>query len=638
MNAYHSLSRVISIFAGITALTIIIAIPAGYFAVAYDYTSENLQSEAELSADLVSQVIYANPTLWQFEEHRLAGLLLHRQTRTHTDLRRIIGLSGNTIATAGPRVAAPVLVRSAYLTDGVNRVGRVEIHESLRTVILRTGLAGLVGMLLGLAVYLGLRVLPLRALMAVVKRLDESQESLRAEISEKELALKRAEDMGSIMRYQALHDSLTSLPNRILLHDRLQQAIQFSLREHKLLGLIMMDLNEFKEINDTLGHSIGDLVLQETAARLQSLLRGSDTVARLGGDEFAILLTSIKTDGSAVYTAHKILEALRQPFSADRHIFPISASLGIALFPEHGESAEGLLRCADVAMYSAKRKKIGFAIYDAELDKTNTKHIVLQNDLRHAIENNELVLHYQPKIDLITNCVCGVEALIRWNHPTRGLLFPNDFIPLAEQNGLIKPITEYVLRMALRQCEDWHSKDLNISIAINVSAVNLQDPLFPPRVFKIIDEYKVAPALLEMEITETAIMIDPLCAIESINKLRGFGITISIDDFGTGYSSMAYLKKLLVSKIKIDKSFVIDMLNNENDAVIVRSTIDLAHNLGLTVIAEGVEDEATWNRLKALGCDTAQGFYMSRPISSDKLAEWLEDSTWGIKRTVKENL
>ena len=629
MNTYHSLAKVVTALAGIISLIVLIAIPVGYFSVAYRYESEVLQIEANHSANSISEIIDANPHSWRSDERRLVIALIVNSSLTSPHHNRVTDEQGKIIAAVPVDLDQPVFSRSAELTDGKNIVGKIEVTQSLRPLLIDTGIAALVGTVLALAIYFVLKILPLRALTRVVKSLDESQESLRLEMQAKEHALLEAQDIGSAMRHQAMHDGLTNLPNRILLHDRLQQALLIGLREKKMLALIMMDLDQFKTINDTLGHHTGDMVLQQVAMRLQHVLRGSDTVARLGGDEFAILLTAVSGSDGAIIAAQKILETIRQPLKIVGHTLHIDTSLGIVLFPEHGDDPERLMRCADVAMYSAKRARTGFAIYDAEQDLQNTKQSFLQNDMQMAIEENQFVLHYQPKIDLASNRICGVEALVRWQHPKEGLVFPDDFIPFSERNGLIKPLTRIVLKMALRQSMIWQQQGLVLPIAINISAINLQDPSFPDQVVEIMRDYTVSPALLEMEVTETALMQDPLHAIETVKRLCDIGIVISIDDFGTGYSSMAYLKKLVVAKIKVDKSFVIDMIKNENDNIIVRSTIDLAHNLGLTVVAEGVETAEALERLRSLGCDTAQGFHMGRPVSIDKLNEWLENSQWG---------
>ena len=629
MNIDHKLARIVTVVAGVISLVVLVAIPIGFFSVSYRYELEQLQSEAGRSANSVSEVIFNHPSSWRQEAQGLADTLIANASAKYQHANRITDASGNTIYSMQVDLDNPVFSRSAELTDGNNIVGKIEVTASLRPLLVETAISLLVGAVLALAIYFALRILPLRALTAVVKHLDESRELLRDEIQAKERALLEAQDIGSAMRYQAMHDDLTGLPNRILLHDRLQQAVLICARENKMLALIMMDLDKFKGINDTLGHHAGDMVLQEVATRLLKVLRSSDTVARLGGDEFAILLAVVSGRDGIVIAAKKILEALQEPMAIDGHILHIGASLGIVLSPEHGDDPEQLMRCADVAMYSAKYAKSGFAIYDVGQDMQNEKVTFLQNDLQTALEENQFVLHYQPKIDLVSNRICGVEALIRWQHPTEGMVAPDDFIPFAEQSGLIKPLTRIVLEMALQQSTAWQQQGLALPIAINISAINLQDPLFPEQVASIMREYTVPPALIEMEITETALMQTPLRAIEAIKKLCEMGIVVSIDDFGTGYSSMAYLKKLVVAKIKIDKSFVMDMIKNENDNIIVRSTIDLAHNLGLTVVAEGVETSEALERLRSLGCDTAQGYHMSRPISADKLNEWLEESHWG---------
>ena len=631
MNTYHSLQRVVKVIAGIISLTVFIAIPLGYFLVTQRYESDALQAEAHRSANIISEIIDENPDTWRTDKRRLVVTLILNGSFTATHRNHIRDVQGNSIAFIPVKLDWPVISRNAVLSDGIEIVGEVEVAKSLRPLLIMTGIVTLISFLLALAIYFALKIFPLRALTRVVQSLDESQALLRAEIQAKELALIEAQDIGSAMRHQALHDGLTNLPNRILLHDRLQQSILISLREKKMFALIMMDLDQFKVINDTLGHHSGDLVLQEVAVRLQNVLRGSDTVARLGGDEFAILLTTISGRDGVVIATQKILETIRQPLKLENRTLHIGISLGIVLFPEHGDSAEKLMRRADVAMYSAKRGRSGFSIYDAKLDIESEKLGFLQNDLQAAIEQNQFVLHYQPKIDLVSNRICGVEALIRWQHPEEGLIFPDSFIPILEQNGLIKPLTRNVLKMALQQLTKWQQQGVTLPIAINISAVNLQDPSFPDQVLEIMRNFSVPASLLEMEITETALMQDPLRAIETVKKLCKIGIVISIDDFGTGYSSMAYLKKLVVAKIKVDKSFVIDMIKNENDNIIVRSTIDLAHNLGLTVVAEGVETQEAFDRLKSLGCDTAQGYHMGKPVAVDQMNEWLVESNWGLE-------
>jgi diguanylate cyclase (GGDEF)-like protein len=447
------------------------------------------------------------------------------------------------------------------------------------------------------------------------------------------VVIRNARKQAHLLQHQAMYDNLTSLPNRALFADRLQQAMLIGRREKQPFALIAMDLDRFKEINDTLGHEAGDRVLQHVANCVRTCLRESDTVARMGGDEFAILLATAGDQDGAIAASRKILKALEEPLEIAGQKVEIGASLGIVMFPEHGEDPAVLMREADAAMYLAKQTHGGYKVYSADLGQGADDRLALQGELRHAIANHELVLHFQPKIDFTANRVHGVEALVRWQHPKHGLLAPDKFIPLAEQTGLIKALTYHVLRSALQQCEEWQRAGIDLSMSVNISAINIQDPEFPGQVAALLKEFTVSPAHLELEVTETAVMAEPVRAVACIKKLSALGLQIAIDDFGTGYSSMSYLKDLLVAKIKIDKSFVKDMAVNHNDAVIVRSTVELGHNLGLKVVAEGVETEAVWDRLKALGCDDAQGYYMSRPLPLDKFTEWLQQSPWGLKTT-----
>lgn len=442
----------------------------------------------------------------------------------------------------------------------------------------------------------------------------------------------RKEQMAAI-EYQALHDALTDLPNRTLLADRLHQGILSAIRSDEPLALIIMDLDHFKEINDTLGHHNGDLILQKVANRVRGVLRESDTVARLGGDEFAVLLPNADIK-DATRIAKKLLDALDRPFELEARSFRIGASLGIALFPEHGRDGAALMKRADVAMYEAKRGKIGFAVYDPAKDQHSLRNLSLMGELRTALDEGQLVLYYQPKVNMQTGRVSGVEALVRWRHPQHGLMYPNDFIPLAEQSGLIKQLTLWVLRRAAAQCHDWAELGIDVSMAVNLSVHNLHDNTFPDEVEAIVRGCSRGQrSNLRFEITETAMMVDPNRALEILNALGAMGIRLSIDDFGTGYSSLAYLKQLPVAELKIDRSFITSMGANDNDAVIVRSTIELAHNIGLRVVAEGVEDKQTYEMLAALSCDSVQGYYISRPMPPEEFTHWLQQPPWGLHWT-----
>ena len=424
------------------------------------------------------------------------------------------------------------------------------------------------------------------------------------------------------LEYQALHDALTDLPNRTLFFDRLQQVIRAAHRSGDVLSVLVMDLDGFKEINDTLGHFHGDIVLKQVGTRLTAAVREADTVARLGGDEFALLLPGAST-GQALDVVTKLGRALKPSFDIDGRAVDLGASIGVVTYPEHGEDASTLVQRADVAMYMAKRACSGAEVYDPEQDPHSLARMTLLTDLRQALEGGGLSLCYQPKVDLAGGAVTGVEALLRWQHPRHGLMGPDAFIPFAEQTALIKALTQWVLNEALAQLSRWRERGWSLTASVNLSARDLEVTELPELVGRLLARYAVPPRQLILELTENAIMTDPARALEITARLAAMGVRLSIDDFGTGYSSLASLKQLPVAELKIDKGFVMDMHNDENAAIIVRSTIDLGHNLGLTVVAEGVEDQENLQLLTILGCDTVQGFYLSRPLSADALADWL---------------
>jgi diguanylate cyclase (GGDEF)-like protein len=435
---------------------------------------------------------------------------------------------------------------------------------------------------------------------------------------------RRTERQAAENQHQALHDGLTGLPNRTLLRDRTGQAIRQADRELVPAALLLTDLDRFKEINDTLGHHYGDQLLMQVGERLRAALREVDTVARLGGDEFAVLLPKIASAEDAVLVARKFQAALEEPFTLDDLTLAVEASIGLVLYPDHGDDPDELLQRADIAMYAAKDTHAEFMLFDAKLDQHSPRRLALLGELRRAIENEQLVLHYQPIVDAQTNKVLGVEALVRWQHPERGLLPPGDFIPLAERTGLITPLTHYVLKVALQQCRQWCQAGHELAVAVNVSARRLLDLSFPDEVAGLLAIWQVPARLLVVEITESTIMADPAHALEVLGRLDRMGVQVAIDDFGTGYSSMAHLKSLPVHELKVDRSFVMHMTSSASDAVIVQTTIDLGRNLGLRVVAEGVEDAATWQELEALGCNAIQGYYVSRPIPAEDLTSWLE--------------
>ena len=436
-------------------------------------------------------------------------------------------------------------------------------------------------------------------------------QQLRLEIAEKE--------------HQASHDALTGLANRSRFSTLVSDAIGKGLPHDESLGVMLLDLNRFKEVNDTLGHHVGDLLLTQVAERLREVLRSADVIARLGGDEFCVLLSD-SDEADCIGAANRTREALEQPFHlAGLELF-VGASVGIAMYPEHADRPELLLQRADVAMYAAKRSHVNCVVYETELDEHSHQSLALAAALRTALEARELQVHYQPKADVGTGRVVGVEALVRWIHPERGFVPPDEFIPLAEHTGLINALTEQVFDQAIAQLQQWHDVGRNIGVAVNVAAATILTTDFVDGLRARLDRANLPRHALTLEITESQVMADPARAAAVLEALRTAGVRVSIDDFGTGYSSLSQLKRLPVDELKIDRSFVFTMCSDSDDAVIVRSTIELAHNLGLQVVAEGVEDAATWDELARLGCDLAQGYYLSRPVPPADLNAWLEST------------
>lgn len=424
------------------------------------------------------------------------------------------------------------------------------------------------------------------------------------------------------LRYQALHDTLTGLPNRALLQDRIAHGMQDARRRNERLVLLMIDLDRFKEVNDTLGHNVGDRLLIDVGQCISSKLREVDAVARLGGDEFAVLLNNADAQ-HGIMTAHKIRHALDQGFSIEGLNLYVGASIGVAEYPEHGTTANELLQRADVAMYVAKRNHLGVTAYDIEQDDYSIGRLALAGDLRDALQNDELSLQFQPQLSLVDQTCVGVEALLRWNHAKYGQIPSDQIITLAERTDLIIPLAYWVIDQAVSQCAHWQQLGLTLSVAVNLSVYNLQDTNLIEQVQATLQRYNLPPSSLVLEITESAMMANPVFAMENLSQLADMGVKLSIDDFGTGFSSLAYLKNLPVEELKLDKSFIIQLRPGSDDEVIVRSTIDLGHNLGLRVVAEGVETSAASELLKDFGCDFVQGYFYSHPLDALQLEDWL---------------
>jgi diguanylate cyclase (GGDEF)-like protein/PAS domain S-box-containing protein len=423
------------------------------------------------------------------------------------------------------------------------------------------------------------------------------------------------------LRHRATHDALTDLPNRYLLDDRAGAMVKRARMDGGPSAVLLVDLDRFKEINDALGHQLGDVLLRRIARRLEDALDRTHTLARLGGDEFVALLPDTHLT-SARRRAWRLVRSLEEPFRIEGLELHVTASVGIALFPDDGNDANELIRRADAAMFAAKRARAGVSVYHDDHDSEGDRRQTLTGDLCRAIESDELTLHYQPKLDA-GGRVVGAEALARWEHPRFGFVPPDEFIRLAEQTGLIWPLTRRVVENAAIQCARWVRQGYEFGISVNVSAHSLLEEELPRLLERLLAATGLPAGRFTLEITESAIMEDPERAFDVVIELCSLGIGLAIDDFGTGYSSLGYLKKLPATELKIDKSFVMELDRNQDDATIVRSIIDLAHNLGLQVVAEGVETAGVWNQLRKLGCDAAQGYLFGRPLPPDRFAEWL---------------
>jgi len=415
------------------------------------------------------------------------------------------------------------------------------------------------------------------------------------------------------LEYQAKHDPLTQLPNRIAIGEIIEHAVQSAKLAGEKLIFCLIDLDALKEVNDTLGHDSGNILLNEVTRRLQGTLRSSDQIGRFGGNKFATIHRHIEFTGAETIS-NRLLESFEPIFEINGHNLYVRATLGMAIYPDHATGSQLLIQKAETALHKARKMALDFTLYDVSLDNNSTQRLRLTHDLRNAIHNEDLELYYQPKLDVRRGTVTSVEALARWIHPQYGFVPPDTFIDIAEHTGLIHPLTDWVLRTAIEQCSRWRDTGQHLGVSVNLSAHNLHGKILASQIANLIEYWNILPEQLCLEITETAMMTDPEHAKELLNTLDRLGVRISIDDFGTGYSSLAYLKQLPVDELKIDKSFVLNMTHDENDASIVRATVGLAHDLGLEVVAEGVEDQAAQNELSRLGCEYIQGFHIGKPV------------------------
>jgi diguanylate cyclase (GGDEF)-like protein len=452
--------------------------------------------------------------------------------------------------------------------------------------------------------------------------LSESNKRLASDVEERLQAEER-------VKFLAYYDSLTGLPNRTLLQDRLTKALAGARRRKDKVALLFLDLDRFKMVNDSLGHSVGDLLLREVAERLQGWARELDTVARLGGDEFLIVLTGIKEVADAAVAADRLVNSMTAGFTVQGRALDISCSVGVSIFPDHGTDGETLIKNADAAMYSAKENgRNKFRFFTEQMNTQIMERLTLENGLRLALDKEELFLVYQPQVDIATGAITGLEALLRWQHPELGLVPPDKFIRIAENSGLILPIGEWVLRTACRQARKWQDQGLPaVSVAVNVSAVQFRQEDFCEAIRRVLDDSGLAPQYLELELTESLLLANADVTLSVVQELKSMGVTLAIDDFGTGYSSFSYLRQFRVSKLKIDRVFVRDVAVNPDDAAITSAIISMAKSLKLKVIAEGVENEAQMSFLRAHHCDEIQGYYFSKPLAVDKVADKLQSAS-----------
>ena len=522
---------------------------------------------------------------------------------------------------AGTIIMVPLQGKRHFM-GGISGINKIDADNfSKRDLDLLTLFASQVSIALEIS-------MNIEELEAAHKQAEEYQQELQALNKELKTTNKELENL-------ALYDHLTRLPNRNLVQDRLLQQVHLARREKKSFSIIMVDLDRFKDVNDTLGHHVGDELLKQAGERFKHALRHMDTIGRLGGDEFAVILPNTDAEGACMVAAN-LLKTLDMPFELESVTCSVDASMGIAVYPNHGDDVPSLLMSADVAMYIAKENRGGYFVYDVEKDKHTVYRLSLMADLHQALNKGELQLYYQPKLDLGSRVITGVEALMRWSHIEHGFIPPDVFIPAMEQSGLIGRYTIWALDEAYRQCMAWHEAGYALDMSVNLSMYSLHDSQLLDHILSLQKKWSPPPGAVVLEVTESAVMGDPDYVCGVLSELSNNGVQFSIDDFGTGYSSLSHLKRLPVHELKIDRSFVMEMDSDADDAVIVRSTVDLAHNMGLRVVAEGVETPETLDVLKDMGCDQAQGYFIARPAPPDELITFLESKAWVMRKTEDE--
>lgn len=594
------LTKLIGAVAYSVAVLVTISIPSIYFATQYKDKIGSVRTLSTIYGSLVTKAINKNPTMWRFEEHKLMALVEdNADNNASFTTYTILDPDRNPIVSSSEKqLPWPVISHDKGLYDSTALVGYYQVEQSLRPLLAKTMWALLGGGILGLLVAFTLRYLPLRALIRSQQRL----------------------------MHLAHHDVLTGLPNRALLNDRLEQAILHAKRYARCVTVVFIDLDNFKHINDSLGHDIGDELLRQVADRLQRSVRGTDTVVRLGGDEFVIILFDQPEQNEPVTgTIERMRNKVTEPMHIGAHVLQITPSMGIASYPRDGEDVNMLLKNADAAMYQAKDLgRNNFQFYTPEMNRKMQERIFLKEGLTKALKEEEFVLVYQPQIDLRSKEIVGVETLIRWKHPERGLIPPVEFIPMAEETGMIVQIGEWVLRTACQQNKAWQDAGMApIKMSVNVSPRQFRERDFVACVRSVLADTGMDPQYLELEITESLIMDNVERAVVTMNELNTIGVQLSIDDFGTGYSSLSSLKHFPVARLKIDQSFVKGLPGDKDDNAIAMAVIALGHRLNLKIVAEGVETDQQRSFLCDNDCDEMQGYHFSRPVPAEKIVEML---------------
>lgn len=586
--------------AALAALVVAMAVPLSVFSYGYLHQAGKLEAQVELQSRLLSETISRTPDLWQYRIHEYIDFFALRVAGDAPLLMLIEDERGDLVTSldlfGGDTLHSPHIARARPLLEAGRPVGRVEIQTSLRPLAVKTGIAVVAAMGLGGLLFLAFWTFPLRAMRKAWTK----------------------------AAFLASHDSLTGLPNRVLLADRLDQALARVQRGEEGGAVLCLDLDRFKEVNDTLGHAAGDRLLREVASRLSGCLRGSDTLARISGDEFAIIQTDLKQPDGAAHLAQRIIGLLSRPFDLDGQEVRVSASVGIVLCTAARPAASDVLRDADIALYRAKAEgRATYRFFEEDMNLRLQARKALERDLRQALAAGGLCVHYQPQVELGSGKIIGLEALARWTHPERGTIGPTDFIPLAEQSGLIIPLGEWVLRRACNDVVDWYP----LKLAVNLSPVQFRHPDLPGMVKRILDESGFQPHRLELEITEGVLLNETETTLATLHALKRIGVSVAMDDFGTGYSSLSYLRRFPFDKIKIDQSFVRDLGKGKDANAIIRAVVGLGRSLGIRTNAEGVETATQARRLQEEGCVEVQGFFYGRPLPATDLERLLSGTS-----------